>query len=204
VLRSTTAALAASLALAGCSGGGGTTAGDPSASPSSSSWPPASVLDVREPELPDLAYRPRGGDPAARAFIRYIVAESSYVLRTGFVGDFYQHTEASCLICAAIRDEADRMVAERYLREGGEWEVVRIEPRPGRIQIPDRYDAANQVFVYRVTFVTTPLRRVDEDGTVREGMPARTVTTRMQIHRFRAQWWVANWWVPGPDNSVPV
>jgi hypothetical protein len=163
------------------------------------------VVDVPEPELRDVAYRPRGGDPAARAFIRYVVAEASYVLRTGFVGDFYKHTEATCLVCGVIRDEADRMVAERYVREGGQWSVLRIVPRPGRMPLPDRYDAANQVFIYDVTLVTTPLRRVDEDGTVREGVPARTVRTRMQIHRFATtRWWVANWWVPGLDTSVPV
>ena len=201
-LRSTATALAACLVLAGCSGGGA----DPKAAePSPSSWPPASVLDVPEPELPDVAYRPRGGDPAARAFIRYVVGEASYVLRTAFVGDFYQHTQASCLICAAIRDEGERMVSERYLREGGQWSVLRIVPRPGRVPLPDRYDDANQVFVYDVVLVTTPLRRVDEDGTTRETLPARVVTTRMQVQRYATtRWWVRNWWVPGLDASVPV
>lgn len=201
MFKTAMAALLVTSALTACSSGhGGGPGAEKDASPSSTNWPPASVLDVPEPRIPDVAYGPIG-EKAARGFIRYVVELTSYVTSTGFTGDLDKYAMPDCTLCNTVIDRARRMRTQHYLYEGGTWSIVRLTPHPGRIPMPGY---SNHIFRYALRFHTSPARQVDEDGEVRASAPALTFLSLIEVDRVgTTRWFLRDWAIVG-DQPAPI
>jgi hypothetical protein len=203
MFKSAMAALLVTSVLTACSSGDGSGQGARKvASPSSTSWPPVSVLDVPEPRIPDVAFGPIG-EKAARGFIRYVVELASFVSRTGFSGDLDKYSLPDCWLCNKVIGEAARLNALRYLNKGGTWSIVRLEPHPGRIPMPEYSD---HIFRYALRFRTPSVHQVAEGGEVRASVPALTFRSLIEVDRIgTTKWFVRDWVIVAPrDQPAPV
>lgn len=151
-------------------------------------WPPASVLELQEPDEPTVD-GPRTTQADALAYVRYLHDEIAWMLRTGFNAGVLRNHE--CTVCTDLVALADRARDEHLVNEVDDW-VPGVEGVQPLDAVED--DDPSSYWAVFLALEQPEIRVLDGHGRQVDAVPARRTSTTLVISEYDGRWYLLEWY----------